>query len=153
VSPSPQRTPLLFQAGSSAVGRDFAARHAEAQFIVSPDPDNARALIDDTRRLVERHGRHRHELKFFQGLSFDVDSTEAEAQRKLDELEEKVDIDGMIAHFGGSLGIDLGAYDPDTPIDLIHTEGGQSALAWLRESTGARYRGAFAPAAATGGAR
>jgi long-chain alkane monooxygenase len=32
-SPSPQRTPLLFQAGSSPAGRAFAARHAEAQFI------------------------------------------------------------------------------------------------------------------------
>lgn len=138
VSPSPQRTPLLFQAGSSKAGRDFAARNAEAQFIVSPDPDNARALIDDTRRLVEQHGRDRDDLKFFQGLSFVVGSTEEEARAKDDELDEKIDVDGMIAHFGGSLGIDLGAYDADTPIDLIHTEGGQSGLAWLRESTGGR---------------
>lgn len=61
-----------------------------------------------------------------------------EAQRKSDELDQKVDVDGMIAHFGGSLGIDLGTYDPDTPIDLVHTEGGQSGLAWLRESTDGR---------------
>lgn len=138
VAPSPQRTPLLFQAGSSKVGRDFAARNAEAQFIVSPDPDNARVLIDDTRRLVEGHGRHRDDLKFFQGLSFVVGSTEEEARRKEADLEERIDIDGMIAHFGGSLGIDLGAYEADTPIDLIHTEGGQSGLAWLRESVDGR---------------
>jgi len=138
VAPSPQRTPLLFQAGSSPVGRDFAARNAEAQFIVSPDPEKARALIDDTRRLVEQHGRHRDDLKFFQGLSFVVGSTEEEARRKEADLEERIDIDGMIAHFGGSLGIDLGAYEADTPIDLIHTEGGQSGLAWLRESVDGR---------------
>ena len=30
--PSPQRTPLLFQAGSSDRGRDFAAKHAECVF-------------------------------------------------------------------------------------------------------------------------
>lgn len=138
VAPSPQRTPLLFQAGSSPVGRDFAARHAEAQFIASPDPENARALIDDTRRLVESHGRHRDDLKFFQGLSFVVGSTEDEARRKEAELEELIDVDGQIAHFGGSVGIDLGEYEPDTPIDAIHTDGGQSGLAWLRESTGGR---------------
>jgi FMN-dependent oxidoreductase (nitrilotriacetate monooxygenase family) len=138
VSPSPQRTPLLFQAGSSPVGRRFAARNAEAQFIVSPNPEKARALIDDTRRLVAEHGRHPDDLKFFQGLSFVIGSTEAEAQAKAADLEEKTDIHGMIAHFGGSLGIDLGSYDPDTPIDLVHTEGGQSGLAWLRESTGGR---------------
>ncbi|MDO9407434.1 NtaA/DmoA family FMN-dependent monooxygenase [Patulibacter sp.] len=138
VAPSPQRTPLIFQAGSSPVGRDFAARHAEAQFIASPDPDNARTLIDDTRRLAEQHGRHRDDLKFFQGLSFVVGSNEAEAREREQELEERVDIDGQIAHFGGSVGIDLGGYDPDTPIDQVHTEGGQSGLTWLRESTGGR---------------
>jgi FMN-dependent oxidoreductase (nitrilotriacetate monooxygenase family) len=138
VAPSPQRTPLLFQAGSSPVGRDFAARHAEAQFIATPNPGSARALIGDTRRLVEQHGRHSGDLKFFQGLSFVVGSTEAEARRKEAELEEKVDIDGQIAHFGGSVGIDLGGYDRDTPIDVIHTEGGQSGLNWLRESVEGR---------------
>jgi FMN-dependent oxidoreductase (nitrilotriacetate monooxygenase family) len=138
VSPSPQRTPLLFQAGSSPAGRRFAARNAEAQFIVSPSPEKAKGLVDDTRRLVAEAGRDPHDLKFFQGLSFVVGSTEAEAQAKATELEEKTDIHGMIAHFGGSLGIDLGSYDPDTPIDLVHTEGGQSGLAWLRESTNGR---------------
>jgi FMN-dependent oxidoreductase (nitrilotriacetate monooxygenase family) len=138
VSPSPQRTPLLFQAGSSKAGRDFAARNAEAQFIVAPDPDHARALIEETRGLVERHGRRREDLRFFQGLSFVVGSTEAEARAKEAELEDRLDIDGMIAHFGSSLGVDLGGYDPETPIDLIHTEGGQSGLAWLRESTNGR---------------
>jgi len=138
VAPSPQRTPLLFQAGSSVAGRDFAARNAEAQFIVSPDPVNAKKLIDDTRGLLEHHGRRREDIKFFQGLSFVIGSTEDEARRKDAELEEKIDVDGMIAHFGGSLGIDLGSYEAGTPIDLVHTEGGQSGLAWLRESTGGR---------------
>jgi hypothetical protein len=36
VAPSPQRTPVLFQAGSSTAGGDFAARNAEAQFIITP---------------------------------------------------------------------------------------------------------------------
>ena len=34
--PSPQRTPVLFQAGASKRGRDFAARHAECVFINGP---------------------------------------------------------------------------------------------------------------------
>lgn len=34
--PSPQRTPLLFQAGASTKGRDFAARHAECVFLAAP---------------------------------------------------------------------------------------------------------------------
>ncbi len=138
VSPSPQRTPLLFQAGSSHTGRRFAARHAEAQFIVTPNPQAARGLIDDTRRLVQEAGRDSQDLKFFQGLAFVIGSTEEEAKRKAAELEEKTDVNGLIAHFGGSLGIDLGSYDADTPIDVIQTNGSQSGLAWLRESVDGR---------------
>jgi len=134
VSPSPQRTPVLFQAGSSKVGRDFAARHAEAQFIAAPDPEHAATLIEDTRRLVESHGRRRDDLKFFQQLSFVVGSTEEEADAKHRELEEKTDVEGMIAHFGGMIGVDLGSYELDTPLEVIETEGMQSRLAWLRES-------------------
>jgi FMN-dependent oxidoreductase (nitrilotriacetate monooxygenase family) len=134
VSPSPQRTPVLFQAGSSKVGRDFAARHAEAQFIAAPDPEHAAPLIEDTRRLVESHGRRRDDIKFFQQLSFVVGSTEEEADAKHRELEEKTDVEGMIAHFGGMIGVDLGEYELDTPLEVIETEGMQSRLAWLRES-------------------
>jgi len=134
VAPSPQRTPVLFQAGSSKVGRDFAARNAEAQFIAAPDPETARPLIEETRQLVESHGRHRDDLKFFQQLSFVVGSTEEEAAAKHRELEEKTDVEGMIAHFGGMIGVDLGGYEIDTPLEVIETEGMQSRLAWLRES-------------------
>ena len=138
VSPSPQRTPLLFQAGSSPVGRNFAARHAEAQFILSPSPEKARVLIDDTRRLVESHGRHRDDLRFFQGLSFVVGSTEEEARRKETELEEYIDVEGMVAHMGGALGVDLGEHGPDAPVDEIETEGVRSILAWISESADGR---------------
>jgi FMN-dependent oxidoreductase (nitrilotriacetate monooxygenase family) len=55
-SPSPQRTPLLFQAGSSPAGRAFAARNAEAQFISTPNPEAARELISETRDLAEKGG-------------------------------------------------------------------------------------------------
>jgi long-chain alkane monooxygenase len=138
VSPSPQRTPLLFQAGSSSVGRDFAARNAEAQFIITPSPARARVLIDDTRRLVIKHGRQPGDLKFFQGLSFVVGSTEVEARRKEEELEAKIDLDAMVSHLGGALGIDLGHYSLDTPLENIETQGVRSILAWVQESTPGR---------------
>jgi long-chain alkane monooxygenase len=136
VTPSPQRTPLLFQAGSSPVGRDFCARHAEAQFIQSPSPGDARKQISETRDLLEHHGRTRDEIKFFQGLSFVVGSTEEEALRGERELEEKIDVDGQVAHMGGAIGVDLGGLDPDDTLDAVSTEGVQGILGWLRESAG-----------------
>ncbi|OZC73399.1 LLM class flavin-dependent oxidoreductase [Rhodococcus sp. 06-418-5] len=134
VAPSPQRTPLLFQAGSSPTGRRFAARNAEAQFIASPTPEAARSLIADTRRLVVEEGRSPGDLEFFQGLSFVIGSTESEARRREAELDEYVDDEAMIAHAAGGIGIDLGSYDLDTPIGQVQGEGSQSTLAWLREA-------------------
>jgi long-chain alkane monooxygenase len=136
VTPSPQRTPLLFQAGSSPVGRDFCARHAEAQFIQSPSPEDARKQISETRDLLEQHGRTRDEIKFFQGLSFVVGGTEEEALRKEAELDEKIDDAGMVAHMGGAIGVDLGGLGIDDPLDAQSTEGVQGILSWLRESAG-----------------
>src|SRR5690606_13316645 len=69
-SPSLQRTPVLFQAGSSPTGRAFAARHAEGTFIVSANPKAARKLVDETNQLVEQAGRRKGDLKYIQGLSF-----------------------------------------------------------------------------------
>ncbi|MFI8569272.1 NtaA/DmoA family FMN-dependent monooxygenase [Rhodococcus sp. NPDC078407] len=134
VAPSPQRTPLLFQAGSSPTGRRFAARNAEAQFIASPSPEAARSLISDTRRLVVEAGRSAEDLEFFQGLSFVIGSTEAEAATKAAELDEYVDESTVIAHAAGGIGIDLGFYDLDTPIGEVEAQGSLSTLQWLREA-------------------
>ena len=138
VAPSPQRTPVLFQAGSSSAGRDFAARNAEAVFIVAPDPENARKLINDTRRLAIQNGRDGNDIHFYQGLSFVVGETEEEAQRKEFELDNKTDFNMMIAHMAGGMGIDLGNVSLDTPLENIETEGVRSTFEWLKQSTPGR---------------
>ncbi|MFD4819406.1 LLM class flavin-dependent oxidoreductase [Peribacillus butanolivorans] len=138
VSPSPQRTPVLFQAGSSPAGRDFAARNAEAVFIVAPDPENARKLINDTRCLAIQNGRDGNDIHFYQGLSFVVGETEEDARRKEFELDNKVDFDMMIAHMAGGMGVDLGNVGLDTPLENIETEGIRSTFEWLKQSTPGR---------------
>lgn len=138
VSPSPQRTPLLFQAGASKTGRDFAARHAEAVFIVAPDPENARQLIDTTRRLAVKNGREGNDILFYQGLSFVIGETEKEAKRKEKELDKKINLDMMIAHMAGGMGVDLGHYHLDTMIEHVETEGVRSSFEWLKQSTQGR---------------
>jgi long-chain alkane monooxygenase len=114
--PSPQRTPVLFQAGTSSAGRAFAARHAEGVFINAASPEGARKVIDDTRASAAAAGRLGTDIKFFQGLSFVVGSTEAEAKAKAAELDTYLSVDGLIAHRSGGIGIDLGGLDHDTPI-------------------------------------
>ena len=134
-SPSLQRTPLLFQAGSSGAGRVFAARNAEAQFIATPSPQVAAELIADTRRLAVEHGRLPEDIKFFQGLSFSIGSTEEEAKRKERELDEWISVEGFLTH--STLGVnqeDGEPYPSETLLRDIETNGGQSGIDWLRRS-------------------
>ncbi|MGE0861531.1 MAG: NtaA/DmoA family FMN-dependent monooxygenase [Gammaproteobacteria bacterium] len=132
VSPSPQRTPLLFQAGSSPAGMDFAARHAEAVFLMAPAPAFAAQAIAAIRARLEVHGRGPDEIKFFQGLSFVIGSTEEEVARRDRELDEAIDYEAMITHLGGVMGIDLEVDSLDRPIDSLTTEGARSLLDWVR---------------------
>jgi FMN-dependent oxidoreductase (nitrilotriacetate monooxygenase family) len=121
-TPSPQRTPVLYQAGSSRVGRAFAARNAEGTFIVSLNPNGARKLIAEVSDQVIAEGRDPSDLLYIQGLSFVVGSTEEEAWRKSREIDEYVSHDGLLAHLSRDLGIDLGVLDPNRPIDELKPE-------------------------------
>jgi FMN-dependent oxidoreductase (nitrilotriacetate monooxygenase family) len=92
--PSPQRTPVLFQAGSSPRGREFAARHAEATFIVARTPEGAKKNIDDVRARARRNGRDPSDILFYQGLTVVTGATEAEACRKDAEIEALISTEG-----------------------------------------------------------
>ncbi len=131
-APSPQRTPLLFQAGSSPAGMGFAARHAEAQFLLAPSPAAAAQAITAMRALLPTCGRAAGDIKFFQGLSFVIGSTEEEVARLDRELDEAIDQETMITHLGGVMGIDLEINSLDQPISELQTEGARSLLDWVR---------------------
>ena len=133
-APSPQRTPVLYQAGSSRAGRAFAARHAEGTFIMAPNLAGARKAIAETRRLAREAGRDRSDLLFIQGLSFVVGSTEQEAQRKSREIDEYVSLDGLAAHISRDMGIDFGRFDPDQPIDEYSIDGLQGYVRLFEEA-------------------
>ena len=79
-SPSPQRTPLIFQAGSSDRGRQVAATHAEATFSMAPRLEQAQQHAADVRQRAVQYGRRASDVKFVQGLSVVIRSTEAEGQ-------------------------------------------------------------------------
>ena len=111
--PSPQRTPLLFQAGSSARGREFAARHAECIFILG---EGRAELIADIRARAATYGRHPEDIKICLAVSLVIGGTEAEARAKADDLAHMLSLEAGLAHMSGNLGADLSAFDPQRPI-------------------------------------
>ncbi|HEV7941276.1 MAG TPA: LLM class flavin-dependent oxidoreductase [Solirubrobacteraceae bacterium] len=133
--PSLQRTPVLFQAGSSEQGRNFAARNAEAIFIIARSPEAARTNIEDVRARALRAGRDPEDLLFFQGLSFVVGGTEQEAWAKAHELEETASARGYAAHMGGGMGVDLAEIDLDTPIGELERYNTQGIVKGMIETS------------------
>jgi FMN-dependent oxidoreductase (nitrilotriacetate monooxygenase family) len=132
--PSPQRTPVLFQAGSSERGRAFAARHAEAVFIAARNVQGARKQVEDVRARAVANGREPGDILFYQGLSVLVGGTEEEARRKEADIEAYASDEGYAAHMAGSLGIDLSAIDLDAPVGELPEANVQGVVRGLIEA-------------------
>lgn len=132
--PSPQRTPVIFQAGASPAGRDFCAQHAEATFITARSREGARAHIDDVRARAVGHGRAAGDVLFFQALGIVVGGTEEEARRTEAEIAERFSLEAVLAHQSGELGIDLARYDPATPLGELDVNGMTSTLRAMVEA-------------------
>lgn len=135
-SPSPQRTPVLFQAGSSPRGQQFCARHAEGTFTLLPHPQAAAEYTQRVRALAEQEGRSGADLKFVQGFHIITGSTEAEVQRRVADLDSTIDVHALLAHIGGGIGVDFGGLDPDTPLADLQTQGSQGHLESVRRFAG-----------------
>jgi len=117
VEPSPQRTPVLYQAGASDRGRGFAARHAECVFVNGgPKPHVAKLVADLRARAAPRP------IRIFVGATLIIGRTRAEAEAKLAEYRQHASIEGALAHASASLGIDLARFGPDEELP----EAGQS---------------------------
>jgi FMN-dependent oxidoreductase (nitrilotriacetate monooxygenase family) len=132
--PSPQRTPVLYQAGASHRGTDFAASHAEVVFLTLSDPAKGAEQVAGLRRAVGEHGRDPRSVKVLEGLLTMVGRTSEEARAKADLFVELSSPEGTIAKWCGWMGIDLAAYPDDAPVDEIRTEGSRSFLDMLRRS-------------------
>ncbi|HLG82354.1 MAG TPA: LLM class flavin-dependent oxidoreductase [Bradyrhizobium sp.] len=126
--PSPQRTPVLFQAGVSTRGRAFAARHAECIFLATSTKDNVRALVKDVRAQAVRNGRRPEDVIVFASRAVVVGRTRKEAEDKFADYRSYGSVEGALAHFASSVGIDYAKEDLDAPLRHEQTNAMQSIL-------------------------
>jgi FMN-dependent oxidoreductase (nitrilotriacetate monooxygenase family) len=110
---TPQGRPVLVQAGSSADGLAFAARHAEVTFILSATVQEARVAYARFKDAVQGAGRDASRTPVLAGVCPVVGSTEREALDHLAELDAAVDIEWELDRFAETLGIPLSARDLD----------------------------------------
>ncbi|MCS5713336.1 NtaA/DmoA family FMN-dependent monooxygenase [Herbiconiux sp. CPCC 205716] len=126
--PSPQRTPLLVQAGASGRGREFAGRNAEAVFVGGGEPTVVAANVRGIRESAVAAGRPADSVKILVGALLITAPTAEEAWAKHAEMLAMSTDEGAAAIYAGNTGIDLLALDPDKPISQTRTEMGQSNL-------------------------
>ena len=126
--PSPQRTPVLYQAGSSGRGRGFAAAHAECVFVAGAAPKILRPTVEDIRRRVLAQGRRAEDVRIFAVATLIVGRDEAEAQAKLADCLAYGDEEAALAQLSGSTGIDFAALPRDAVLRHMQTDAQQSAV-------------------------
>ncbi|KAK3386727.1 luciferase-like domain-containing protein [Podospora didyma] len=124
--PSPQRTPMLFQAGVSAAGNGFGGKHGEAIFVGGQTPEGVRLSVDALRAVAKKEGRDEvKHIKILVGINVIVAATDEEALAKRDDYLAYADNEGALALFGGWTGIDLSKYDEDEDFSFTPKEGGK----------------------------
>jgi FMN-dependent oxidoreductase (nitrilotriacetate monooxygenase family) len=105
--PSPQRTPVLYQAGSSSKGTAFAARHAECVFVGGRSGTKMAGDIAKLRALAEESGRNRSDILVFALATIITAATDAEAEDKAEDYRQYVSVPGALALLSGWSGVDL----------------------------------------------
>ncbi len=132
---SPQGRPVVFQAGDSDEGREFAAATADAIFTRHSDLEPGKAFYADVKGRLPRHGRRADQLLILPAATFVLGDSEADAQEKAQEIR--------LAQVSGQTAIrlleqlwnrDLSAYDPDGPLPAIDPDPGENTIARGRAS-------------------
>jgi len=123
-APSPQRTPVLYQAGSSPRGRRFAATHAECVFVNGQRQEAVREIVEDIRARAVALGRAATDVQVFLGATLVLGRTDAEAREKFEEYRRYASSEAALVHAAASMGIDFSRYDLDEPIEA----GGSQAI-------------------------
>ncbi|MDM0005808.1 LLM class flavin-dependent oxidoreductase [Variovorax sp. J22G73] len=148
--PSPQRTPVLFQAGGSPRGQRFAGQHAELVFVAGANAAGIRRSVDAIKAFAAQAGRAPDAIRFVAPVAVVTGPDDAAAAHKLAEYRRYYDAEGAIVHYSASTGIDFSTHDLDAPIRHQETNANRSLLSNLTHdptrATPWTLREALAPA-------
>lgn len=125
--PSPQRTPVIYQAGASARGIVFAARHAEHVFVAAPSTAVLGRQVRAMNDAALAAGRDAPPPVLNQ-LTVIVAATDAEAKRRFEEYLEVASPEGALTLMSGWTGVDFSTLDRDAPLAGLKSDAIQSAL-------------------------
>jgi FMN-dependent oxidoreductase (nitrilotriacetate monooxygenase family) len=144
---SPQGRPVIFQAGDSEEGREFAAASADAIFSRHSTSEAGQAFYADVKGRLARHGRTPDQLLILPAATFVVGDTDAEAAELAAEVrKQQVSGQTAIRFLEQVWNRDLSGYDPDGPLPDVDPVVGESHVAQGRAQV-RMYRDPLATAA------
>jgi FMN-dependent oxidoreductase (nitrilotriacetate monooxygenase family) len=126
--PSPQRTPVMYQAGASKRGVQFAAKHAEGVFVAAPSKVVLARQVAGMRAALTECGRDPLEVTILNQQTVVVAETDAEAQRLYEGYLEAASATGALVLMSGWTGIDFAQFDPDEVLRDQDTNSMQSVV-------------------------
>ncbi|OBZ11670.1 monooxygenase [Bacillus sp. FJAT-27264] len=100
IARSKQGQPVIFQAGSSEVGRNYASQEADAVFTGHDTIESAQEFYRDVKARVAASGRNPDEVLIFPGIGPIIGDTEEEAERKYQEVAGLVTIENALNYLG-----------------------------------------------------
>ncbi|WP_138756388.1 LLM class flavin-dependent oxidoreductase [Paenibacillus sinopodophylli] len=128
IARSNQGQSVIFQAGVSEDGRNFAAKYASAVFVINDSIDKAKQYYQDVKQRVANFGRSPDELSILLGISPIIGRTEAEAEQKYQEKLSLVTIENALMELGRMFSyFDFSAYDLDSSFPDMGEIGANSA--------------------------
>jgi FMN-dependent oxidoreductase (nitrilotriacetate monooxygenase family) len=114
---SPQGHPVIFQAGDSEDGREFAAARADAIFTGHAQFEAGQAFYADVKNRLAKYGRGRDELLILPAATFVLGDTDAEAVEVAHEVRlAQVSPATAIAFLEQLWNTDLSDHDVDGPL-------------------------------------
>jgi FMN-dependent oxidoreductase (nitrilotriacetate monooxygenase family) len=126
---SPQGHPVLFQAGDSGEGRDFAAATADVIFSAHSTFEDGQAFYQDVKARLAAHGRDRDALKIIPATTVTIGDTAEEAAELAREIRlAQVPGPTAIAFLEQIRGRDLTAYDPEGPLPDVEPDYDNQAI-------------------------
>jgi FMN-dependent oxidoreductase (nitrilotriacetate monooxygenase family) len=132
---SPQGRPVVFQAGDSEEGREFAASSADAIFSRHGTKEAGQAFYADVKGRLATYGRRREDLLILPAATFVIGDTDAEAAELAAEVR-KQQVSGQTAlrKLEEVWNRDLSGYDPDGPLPDVDPLIGEHTVAQGRAS-------------------
>ena len=127
VLPSKQGRPVLFQAGSSGRGQQFANKHADVIFAIQPDLNRMKIFMDQIKESAKSEGKIETPRVTFAVQPF-VAKTKKEAIDKKNEMLSRIPIEAALTRISGTFGIDLDTVDIDQPLQNIDTQASQGLV-------------------------